>query len=78
MKGPYERLKYDLRRLWECPVCQHRERTPGEQTFSICRCQTELPPGDQKYMRLVEDGVRKCQPKIIRGERATPSATPAD
>ena len=30
MRGPYERLKYDLRRLWECPVCKHTNTTEFE------------------------------------------------
>ena len=38
MKGPYERLKYDLRRVWECPVCHRRERTEGLVTSVGCRC----------------------------------------
>ena len=39
MKGPYERLKYDLRRLWECPACHKRERTPGSVSSRHCLCQ---------------------------------------
>jgi hypothetical protein len=58
MKGPYERLKYDMRRLWECPVCQHRERTGGDVTALVCRCQSDAPPSERKSMRLVEDGIR--------------------
>ncbi len=59
MKGPYERLKYDMRRLWECPVCQHRERTSGDVTSRVCRCQSDTPLTERKPMRLVEDGVRR-------------------
>jgi len=36
MKGPYERLKYDLRRVWECPVCRARVRTGGNVTSLLC------------------------------------------
>ncbi len=59
MKGPYERLKYALRRVWECPVCQHRERTIGTTTHQYCRCQRELSTKDQVCMKLVKDGVRR-------------------
>jgi hypothetical protein len=61
MKGPYERLKYDMRRLWECPVCQHRERTGGEVTALVCRCQKDTPMTQQKCMLLVEDGIRPVE-----------------
>jgi hypothetical protein len=38
MKGPYERLKYDFRRVWECPACRHHELTDGTVTSVRCRC----------------------------------------
>jgi len=59
MKGPYERLKYDGRRVWECPVCEHRERAPGHITTRLCRCQKDLDPRKQVWMTLAEDGVRR-------------------
>ena len=59
MKGPYERLKYDLRRVWECPVCAHKERTTGGITARLCRCQTKGEATEQHWMRLVEDGARR-------------------
>ena len=58
MKGPFQRLKYDLRRVWECPVCAHKERSTGAVTTMLCRCQQEVQPVDQKWMRLIEDGPR--------------------
>ncbi len=58
MKGPYERLKYELRRVWECPLCHHRERTTGERTFCLCSCQSNVPRLQAVWMKLVEDGVR--------------------
>ena len=60
MKGPYERLKYDFRRVWECPVCHHRERTDGSGTSCLCRCQKKLAPGAVVWMRLVDDGPRRA------------------
>ena len=59
MKGPFERLKYDLRRVWECPVCAHKERTPGGCTCCLCRCQADVPDAQKRWMRLVEDGPQR-------------------
>ncbi len=55
MKGPFERLKYDLRRVWECPLCHHRDRTDGRVTtrFCICSGESQFTP-----MKLIEDGER--------------------
>ncbi len=58
MKGPNDRLKYDLRRVWECPACHHRERTGGEVTFRMCPCQRKVEPEKRVWMRLVHDGAR--------------------
>src|SRR4051812_42359967 len=58
MKGPFERLKYDLRRLWECPACHRKERSPFTQTYNFCTCQAK-EGGSAISMRLVEDGVRR-------------------
>ena len=60
MKGPYQRLKYDLRRVWECPVCHHRERTGGNRTTFLCRCQRKTKPAECAWMKLIEDGVRRA------------------
>jgi hypothetical protein len=59
MKGPYERLKYDLRRVWECPACQRRERTAGTVTFRHCGCRMKQVDGQPVVMKLVEDGVER-------------------
>ncbi len=70
MKGPYERLKYDLRRLWECPVCKRRERTPGTVTFRHCACETKVEGGQPVVMLLIGDGAQRLVPVIAvtRGE----------
>ena len=65
MKGPHERLKYDLRRLWECPACKRRERSPGSVTFRHCLCQMKQPEGRAVVMKLVEDGVQRVTPRIV-------------
>jgi hypothetical protein len=59
VKGPYERLKYDLRRVWACPLCQHRERTGGDCTSRLCPCQAKVEPAERRYMTLVDDGCRR-------------------
>ena len=65
MRGPYERLKYDLRRLWECPECKRRERTPGSATFKHCLCRMQHLDGQPVVMKLVEDGVQRVAPLVV-------------
>jgi hypothetical protein len=65
MKGPYERLKYDLRRLWECPVCKRRERTAGSVTFRHCACQMAKVDGRPVVMKLIEDGAQRIAPPVV-------------
>src|SRR5205823_7244225 len=74
MKGPYERLKYDLRRVWECPVCKRRERTAGTVTFRHCQCRMKQIDGQPAVMKLVEDGVQRVAPAIAV-QLATAEAT---
>jgi hypothetical protein len=62
MKGPSERLKYDLHRVWECPECHSRTRTSGAVTHTTCKCQSKLLFVEQRCMTLVEDGVRRILP----------------
>ena len=62
MKGPYERLKYDLRRIWECPECHHKERADGTVTTLVCGCQTQKDRLDQVVMKLVEDRIQRRFP----------------
>ncbi|MDP6467553.1 MAG: hypothetical protein QF918_07430 [Pirellulaceae bacterium] len=62
MKGPKERLKYDLSRVWECPECHNRTRTSGEVTHTTCGCQSKMLFTEQRCMMLVEDGVRRILP----------------
>jgi hypothetical protein len=64
MKGPYERLKFDFRRLWECPVCKRRERTDGSVTFRHCPCQMQKLDGKPVVMSLVADGAQRLGPPI--------------
>ena len=53
MKGPYERLKYDLRRVWECPICGKHDRTSGMVTTRFCPCQKNAPASERRCMQLI-------------------------
>ena len=66
MKGPFERLKYDPRRLWECPVCHHHERAPGDVTSRLCACQLKEQPLKRRHMRLMEEGYRRLD-AVVHG-----------
>lgn len=59
MKGPFERIKYDLRRVWECPVCHHKERKGGQTTAVVCLCQLSEPITKQQPMHLIDDHIRR-------------------
>jgi hypothetical protein len=54
MKGPYGRLKFVIRRLWQCPNCQRRAWTTGQVVTRACSCSA---PGDGPpvWMTLVEE-----------------------
>src|SRR5262245_23292077 len=80
MKGPYERLKYDLRRLWECPLCKRRERTDGGVTSCFCDCGTKQEGGQLVVMRLVADGPQRLVPVTARagGACTEEGGLPAD
>ena len=74
MKGPYERLKYDFRRVWECPACKRRERTDGGVTFRLCGCTAKgegnRGEGSQPVnMKMIEDGPRPRFPARSRWPR---------
>jgi hypothetical protein len=57
VKGPYQRLKYELRRVFECPKCHRREYVAGSLTYRFCTC-----PGKHEaplVMKMVADDVRR-------------------
>lgn len=77
MRGPYERLKYDFSRVWECPNCRRQERTDFTTTFHFCRCRVKEAGGPLVCMRLAADGVRRvlgpvCRPRPEIPPRSTP------
>jgi nitrite reductase/ring-hydroxylating ferredoxin subunit len=78
MRGPYERTKYDFRRVWECPVCHHRERTPGSVTSMFCACQAKEEKVKQLPMKLIDDGPRRVDGKTLpqRKPGLAPSTNP--
>lgn len=54
MKGPGLRQKHDLDRVWECPICHHRERSSGMETTVHCtKCQKGGPNQLTPFMRLI-------------------------
>lgn len=55
MKGPGGRLRFDIRRVWECPVCHRRELTAGDVVTRLCTCSTKSDPPPQNWMRLIEE-----------------------
>lgn len=87
MKGPFERLKYDLRRVWECPSCKRRERTDGTVTFRFCNCTAKGETGRPTNMKLVDDAPRHRFPtrprwprlpeEIAASESQSPMSPPA-
>lgn len=60
MKGPFQRLRYDLRRVWECPRCHHKVITLGSVTAQLCECQQNETSGEVS-MHLIEDGARRIR-----------------
>ena len=55
MKGPGHRGRYDVRRVWECPVCHRRRKTPGSVVNLLCDCLAKSNPPRQTWMRLIEE-----------------------
>ena len=73
MKGPYERLKYTLRRTWECPACSRRIQTDGTSTGNVCECQLGQPEHERISMKLLLDGIRRTE---VTQPQRTPSPVP--
>jgi hypothetical protein len=62
MRGPSGRLKFDVRRVWECPICHRRAKTGGAVVNRLCDCQAKNAPSQQIWMQLVEDHPRLARP----------------
>jgi hypothetical protein len=89
MKGPGGRMRFDLRRVWECPVCHRRDWTPGEIVFRACTCSTKGDPTSPVWMKLIEEepaaAVAGAPPDLqaapIAGDiqlQSTPASTPGE
>ena len=55
MKGPSGRLKFDVRRVWECPECRRREWTGGDVVNRPCDCRAKSDPPRRIWMKLIEE-----------------------
>lgn len=53
MKGPSGRLKFDVRRRWQCPRCGRQDAVPGDVVNRRCpQCQEPV------WMVLLEENVK--------------------
>jgi len=55
MKGPSGRLRYQVRRVWECPRCRRREWTGGHIVTQVCDCAGGEGPAKPVGMKLIEE-----------------------
>jgi hypothetical protein len=55
MKGPGNRVRHDVRRVWQCPACGRREKTGGQVVCLRCNCGTAGTATDPPWMQLIED-----------------------
>lgn len=54
MRGPGHRNRFDVRRIWECPVCQKRVKTSGQIVTLRCEACARNKTGDTAWMKLIE------------------------
>jgi hypothetical protein len=59
MRGRAAWWKYDIRRVWVCPLCSRRVKTGGDVVNQACDCQANSNPPQQVWMRLVEEAPRR-------------------
>jgi hypothetical protein len=62
MKGPGNRLKFTIRRAWQCPRCGRRAVTPGSVVSQSCNCTPADALGQAVCMRLVADPLPPVKP----------------
>lgn len=72
MRGPFERLKYDMRRVWECPSCNRRVYSGGDVTSRVCECQEAIPIRSRQSMRMLAEGGRRTGLGEIVVDRSQP------
>ena len=71
MKGPGGRLRFDIRRSWECAVCHRRELTSGDVVSRLCVCSAKSDPPRKVWMKLIET-------KPARPAPPPPTSAPAE
>ncbi len=69
MKGPDQRIKLDMRRIWECPQCQARRRVPGDIVSVRCDCKP-----DGAWMRLIETELTSRANRVLDEYKALAEA----
>ena len=81
MKGPGHRLKFDVRRVWECPVCHRRQKSDGRVVHLRCHCMDNCHPPQEIWMKLIEERLPGKQINVPReatekpGDSLSPSPT---
>jgi hypothetical protein len=63
MKGPGNRLKLQIRRLWECPRCRRRLVTAGSVVYQACTCAPADAGSHSVWMQLIEDPTPPRKPE---------------
>src|SRR5262245_27832142 len=74
MKGPGGRMRFDLRRVWECPVCHRRDWTPGEIVFRACTCSAKGDSSRPVWMKLIEQEPAAAVPDPSPDLQSAPNA----
>jgi hypothetical protein len=55
MKGRPKYALLEVCRVWECPACKRKARTPGHVVNLACSCKSKKKSHRTTWMRLVED-----------------------
>jgi hypothetical protein len=61
MRGPRGRVRYVVRRTWQCPVCGRRVVTSGKVVHLACTCPPE-GAANPTWMLLVDEPRPRRQP----------------
>jgi hypothetical protein len=73
MKGPFGRLRFDVRRAWECPLCHRRESTGGQVVVLTCRNCKAAAPGQDVWMHLHEESNQSGENPHVSMDQPEPS-----
>jgi hypothetical protein len=68
MKGPGNRLKFVIRRQWQCPHCRRILVTAGSVVQQACNCRPTDDPGGAVWMQLVKDALRTGRHDVPEGK----------